>query len=240
MSGKYIVTVNENEVGTVTVSQEKLMTVLSCECEDYSQEVLRLVAVCSGAYIPIGVMVPDGGLLRLQKRFSKNDIARLGICEDAVFTLLAGDISEIPPAEHVAANNGNERGAAAHFHEKDNVAASGRKEQEISERNDYTRRAGIKSPVQYGRELLEEKPGRSLWMPVADPSVLFSDTEIEQMCRGVDGAITLTENEFTLLAVPVSPSKPFPMVSVFSFGSPEMIGGESYIVFKIKNGNLSM
>ena len=75
------------------------------------------------------------------------------------------------------------------------------------------------------------------WRPIDDPSALFNDSDLANACRGVRGALTMDADGVTLLAVPVTPAEPFPLMPVFCFGDPVMIGGLEYMVFKSKNGN---
>jgi hypothetical protein len=72
------------------------------------------------------------------------------------------------------------------------------------------------------------------------PEELFSDPGVAAACSGVTGALSVLPGGVPALAVPISPEEPFPMMSVFCFGSPEEIGGRTYIVFKIRDGNLTL
>lgn len=78
------------------------------------------------------------------------------------------------------------------------------------------------------------------WMHVSTPGVLFNDASIAGACEGVSGALISVREGFQHLAVPVSPEEPFPMMAVFCFGSPTVISGREYIVFKIQDGNLTL
>ena len=79
---------------------------------------------------------------------------------------------------------------------------------------------------------------QSQWQPEYEPWNLFDDEELKNACYGLKGALCKQENEAILLAVPISPSEPFPMMPVFCFGSTEEICGRQYVVFIIKNGQL--
>jgi hypothetical protein len=86
-----------------------------------------------------------------------------------------------------------------------------------------------------------EKPGAADgWFHTDQPETLFSDPDFADICRGVSNALTKQAGELTLLAVPVSPDEPFPMMPVFCLGDSGRIGGREYIVFRIKNGKLAL
>jgi hypothetical protein len=78
------------------------------------------------------------------------------------------------------------------------------------------------------------------WFLADDPAALFEDADIAKTCEDVTDALMMEREDGTLLAVPVSHDKPFPMMSVFCFGTSRLIGRREYIVFKIKNGYLTL
>jgi hypothetical protein len=84
------------------------------------------------------------------------------------------------------------------------------------------------------------QPAYGGWRPIEKPSSLFNDETIAEACEEVSGALAMEQAGLTMLAVPVSPDAPFPMMPIFCFGSSEDIGGQEYIIFKIKNGYLSL
>jgi hypothetical protein len=86
----------------------------------------------------------------------------------------------------------------------------------------------------------DEPPGIDGWAHISNPGVLFHDPGIAAACDGVTGALLTSTDGCELLAVPVSPDAPFPMMAVFCFGSPGEIGGRDYIIFKIADGNLTL
>jgi len=76
------------------------------------------------------------------------------------------------------------------------------------------------------------------WRNENSPSSLFSDPELKEVCMNIKDALSSSDGEFIYLAVPVSSDKPFPLMPAFCFGSFELIDNRSYIIFKLKNGNL--
>jgi hypothetical protein len=86
-----------------------------------------------------------------------------------------------------------------------------------------------------------ELPGTSDWRPAGNPAALFfEDRDIARSCEGVTDALVSARAGLVLLAVPISPGEPFPMMPVFCFGTPWKIGGRDYIVFRIKDGCLTL
>ena len=81
-------------------------------------------------------------------------------------------------------------------------------------------------------------PAEGMWAPCREPGTVFADPELQSACAGVRGALTRKQGDETLLAVPLGPDRPFPMMPVFCFGTCERIGGSTYLVIKKKNGKL--
>lgn len=78
------------------------------------------------------------------------------------------------------------------------------------------------------------------WIEIEQPGLLFKDPELSGICSGISGALFSEQDGILLLAVPISPTEPFSMMPIFCFGSSGQIGGHEYIIFKIKNGNLTI
>jgi hypothetical protein len=78
------------------------------------------------------------------------------------------------------------------------------------------------------------------WQYAEIPAALFVDPDISKTCQDVTNALVRTEEDHVLLAVPISPEEPFSMMPVFCFGTPRQIDGSEYIVFKIKDGYLTL
>ncbi len=76
------------------------------------------------------------------------------------------------------------------------------------------------------------------WEPEHFPELLFTEEEITHVLTGVSGSLKLKYKGFIFLAIPLLPNEPFPAMPIFCFGETANIGGEEYIVFKIKNGKL--
>ena len=62
------------------------------------------------------------------------------------------------------------------------------------------------------------------WFLADDPAALFEDADIAKTCEDVTDALMMEREDGTLLAVPVSHDKPFPMMSVFCLGTSRLMG----------------
>lgn len=77
------------------------------------------------------------------------------------------------------------------------------------------------------------------WQEESEPHALFADEELSEFSRGVEGAMKrqLSDGNI-LLAVPFKAGEPFPIMPIFCFGESMSISGNSYLVFRLKDGNL--
>jgi len=73
------------------------------------------------------------------------------------------------------------------------------------------------------------------WQPCPEPAKLFADPELAAVCPG-EGVLCRSEADSVLLAFPLLPGAPFPLLPVFLFGCTEDIGAIRYVVFRLKNG----
>lgn len=72
--GTFDVYINNEAVGTASVSSHGLLTCISCYVEINTKEVMRLAADVGDCYETIGVIMPDGDGFTLKKYLTKNDI----------------------------------------------------------------------------------------------------------------------------------------------------------------------
>jgi hypothetical protein len=346
-TGEFTVFAGSRRAGTVSISQNGLMTAFDCACTSASREILRLAAVCAGRYIPLGVMIPGDrpDVLRFTKSFSKNTLASMGYDNATAYHLIrsgdvyteasaepaaaalspAGPPAELPPITPISpaassvrpmtdvpsdmswnapdetipddlpfavhgpgfetesltdpSNDDYKRydapmpsanGAAAaepvgeeseisdtrrptRFETQvpvaDDVLASPAAEPASDEVTEELLAALLEMTLKSRSEAAEateasafvsEPPQDDVWYPAENPASLFDDPEISKSCENVMGALAKTEDDTLMLAVPVSPDEPFSMMPVFCFGSPRQIDGMDYIVFKIKDGYLTL
>lgn len=368
--GDYPVLVSGTNVGHVTVALDGLMTVFDCTCAYPSNDILRLAAVCSSTYVPLGVMMPEDGKthkLHLKKSYSKNALMSLGYGDTTTFHLIhKGDVFTAPDnAELQVPDNAEPEGldnpepeapddtqpegpykSETSFVGDDNTFSEQHSEETSSPEvmaahemaddttvvvyNDFPEPTDYNYPfvpeapafapapspepapapepvmdeapinvsqpdmdnVPIPQATAEECPGGSSpaetatpekgdilwqlktflkdtsslpsddveesnvaaahesaapttgstggWVPIAHPGNLFADPDVREASAGVYGALTQEQDGLVLLAVPVAQDEPFPMMPVFCFGSSGQIGGREYIIFKIKNGNLTL
>ena len=72
---EYPVYINGKKTGVLSVRRDGLMTAFEADCE-YAEGLLRLWVYGDGEPLPLGVLRPEGGRLRLKKRFTKNELRR--------------------------------------------------------------------------------------------------------------------------------------------------------------------
>ncbi|UOO37387.1 hypothetical protein IZU99_09015 [Oscillospiraceae bacterium CM] len=261
LTGEFPVYMSGTEAGTVTVSQNGQTTVFDCACTQKSRDILRLAAVCEGKYIPLGVLVPEAGVLRLKKSYTRNGLAFIGYQDAQSYHLVkpAEVYADAPALRQATADAGTPRIAvSANTTEKADEAAADTRLAPTANSIDTT--VSVPEAPLHTTEhddAFEEMPLLKVhgdaepestpdspsavggWRPIGEPARLFDDETISEACQGIEGALTTEQDGLTLLAVPVSPSAPFPMMSIFCFGEPFEIGSGEYLLFKIKNGSLS-
>jgi len=80
-----------------------------------------------------------------------------------------------------------------------------------------------------------ENPTR--WRPAVQPAELFREPYLQAACRGLQGCLLFgAASDQTLLAVPFSPSAPFPLSALLSMGTWACLSGRQYILFRIADG----
>ena len=96
--GEYAVTFKTQTVGTLAVSERGLMTHFSCTCSVSTPEILRLAIHTGTQSIPLGVLLPDGNTLRLDKSFSKHALHQKDITNiDSCVLITPLELSITPP-----------------------------------------------------------------------------------------------------------------------------------------------
>ncbi len=107
--GEYVLTAGGENVGTVSVRREGLMTAVECSCSLRADEILRLGVRCGGRVVPVGVLMPAGEGFYLKKRFSAAALRDMGIAAPCAFTIVGMEGAEEPdtpeeppeePADH--------------------------------------------------------------------------------------------------------------------------------------------
>jgi hypothetical protein len=78
------------------------------------------------------------------------------------------------------------------------------------------------------------------WEPCPEPSVFFSDPELKYCCSGARNVLVQRLPDRTHLAFPFTVDRPFGFVAPFCVGEPSYINGSCYLVFTIKNGELTV
>ena len=76
------------------------------------------------------------------------------------------------------------------------------------------------------------------WQELRQPGSYFQDAALARATRDIPGVLGIREGEKQLLAIPMESDKPFPPLPVFRYGDPVVIGGKSYVLFRLLNGQL--
>jgi hypothetical protein len=232
------------------------------------ENVYRLAAVCGGRYVPLGVPAPSGGaggarfeindlsasrevfaampfdtsgrrgkpcgiepFYVIKKRFTKNALRELGFAEPSAFELvLPGEeytpeecaAGECVPEECVPEGGGADAPETA---EPEPVTLPEPEPTTPTEPDP-------KPPPAPPRPLTGE------WAPEPEPGRFFPGGGEAAFTEKARGALARADGDAIHIAVPISGDAPFPAMPVFCLGEPETIGGEDYLVFKLKNGAL--
>lgn len=247
--GEFPVYAGEARVGTVKIKQSGLMTVFDCVCTYKSSEVLRLAAVCTDKYVPLGVMMPESGTLHYNKSFSKNTLTAIGYTHAAAFHLIRPDDMYRVAAENPSAALPiipDELSAPEPAVQETDQPANEAVVKDLSEQlmSALLQMTATPNPdsVEFVPQVTAENTPEDEegWYRAANPAMLFVDQDIGASCVGITDALTKKQEDCTLLAVPFSPDAPFSLMPIFCFGSSRLIGKSEYIVFKIKNGYLTL
>ena len=74
------------------------------------------------------------------------------------------------------------------------------------------------------------------WRTAAGSDLIFEDGQLTASCRGRTDLLARGTRAQLLLAVPVAPDAPFPLMPVFRYGDTRIIDGQSYVVFALEDG----
>ena len=222
ISGIYNVIYNEKNVGTVEVSKRGPRTLFLGECATLGDEVFRLAAETKKGIAVIGVMMPSGGKLSIKKEMTQNDLNEKGI-ESLERFIITGQETVQRGGQKA------ERGLSdiLEEHSVKNVENGNDKNSDI---------AGKKLGEQDSKILNSPDEART-WKEIDSIEGVISNDEVVKSGGSLTGALLRECGQMQLLAVPLSSEEPFPLMSIFCFGTEERVNGNDYIVFKIKNGN---
>lgn len=227
--GKHDVTYSGQTLGTLSISAEGAYYIFDFAGEIPGGEVCRLVCRSENKYIPIGIPIPENGRLRLKKSFTRSTLIALGIACGESYSLLPLDAPL-----YVEVSQKNE--------EPPSVPAADLSEEPLMPALPLLSEAVLPQAEPEPDELQDDlsffESSCADWHDEYEPWKLFSDEALCSACITLRGALRKTVDDCDYLAVPVSPSEPFPMMPVFCFGTSELINGRQYVVFTAKNGEL--
>lgn len=82
MEGSYPLYVAGVRKGTLTLREENLRTVFEADCADDGAGLYRAFAAGpGGSRLPLGVLSPEGGRLRVRRSFSKDELRQAGLTD---------------------------------------------------------------------------------------------------------------------------------------------------------------
>ena len=81
LGGSYAVTLGGVCVGTLNVFGDGAFTVFEFHGEASGLSPMRLCCRCGDCVVPVGIPVPENGVLRLRKRFTKNTLRTAGLSQ---------------------------------------------------------------------------------------------------------------------------------------------------------------
>jgi hypothetical protein len=256
-TGNFPVTADGTVAGRVTVARNGLLFVFDCTCDYKTNDILRLAAVCHGKYVPLGVTVPEAGILRLKKSFTKNALMSVGYDDAASFRLIrpgdlypeqVSDETDLEaPIDETADSVPESAVPAAQPEAAEQIVYNDFPDPEAYDYNysddgepEPEAQAGVPEPSDSPVPESAGAPPETAdgWMSLPNPGILFDDQSIGEACQGITNALITERDGFVLLAIPVLPTEPFPLMPVFCFGSSGQVGGQDCIIFKIKDGNM--
>lgn len=239
--GEFDVYIDDTPGGKLEIFKSGLLTCFTCSAHTDTPRVMRLAADLGDRYETIGVMMPGSDGVHLTKYFTKNDLYIKNL-EAAQKYLLINSDTEYPSAviQEPQTETVTEAMLEAVFQELPiNAEADINSEDTTDEPGGCQKPEGVEdiSSFQEGEEEANCSP---LWMPCVSPQLLFNDREAGKSIAGCQGVLTAEKDDFTYVAVPVDPGKPFPAMPIFYFGSQGTYNGKNYLVFQLKDGQLQI
>ena len=74
------------------------------------------------------------------------------------------------------------------------------------------------------------------WREEPHPEELVADGELRESLRGTEGALVSQVDEDIFLALRYTPGGVFPLMPAFRYGVSAVLGGKTYIVFRLRDG----
>ena len=173
-----------------------------------------------------------------------NETVVAGVTDTATAT--AEDIAA-PVSAHVPVEDDDQRIGAADTHVPHEIAVA--ETAPASQEITATTATRDREPVPYVARTLAPEPAPPAdhgFTPCSDAGALFAQPELyrditaaaDAQNAPLHGALTRTDGEVTLLAVPLRADEPFALLPIFCFGEPTRLDERDYLIFKLKNGVL--
>lgn len=227
--GEYIVNYERDKVGSLKISQKGLMTVFDCFCDCKTNQVIKLAILSDSGPKILGVMAPEGGKLKFNKKYSKNDLNQISLNNITEVLLLTEEEAKLFSEESASifARNGE---ANYSMEEQERDVGSYPNSHAFS---DVYKTDTLNSV----NKEIEKCSGK--WWPSKNPQRLFCDEDLQKACENISNALEkYLDGGLILLAVPFDTGGPFPLMPIFCFGESMYIKGKNYLVFCLRDGNL--
>lgn len=241
------VTCSGEDAGSVTVRKSGLVTVFEYTCPR-TLELSRLVLLTPSGAVSVGIPAPRDDGMYLLRALSRAALGGVELDGELRFILtdIDADLSALssPPepaaADEEAPASSSEDSGEPEAEDFAEPEAEDFAEQEAEpaspELPASEPRANGTPPSIAAAAPPPPEPAVDGWYIEPEPQRLFADETLRSAASGVEGVLSRSEGGDTLLAFPFSPSEPFPLIPAFRLGSAETIGGRSYMVFRVRDG----
>lgn len=235
------VTCSGEDAGSVTVRKSGLVTVFEYTCPR-TLELSRLVLLTPSGAVSVGIPAPRDDGMYLLRALSRAALGGVELDGELRFILtdIDADLSALssptqPPAadEEAPASSSEDSGEPEAEDSDEPEAEPASPELPASE----PRANG--TPPSIAAAAPPAPPPEPVvdgWYIETEPQRLFADETLRSAASGMEGVLSRSEGGDTLLAFLFSPSEPFPLIPAFRLGSAETIGGRSYMVFRVRDG----
>ena len=216
--GSYDVMLNDTTVGALTISKQGHSHLFEFNSPERFQ-VSRLVCLCGGTAVSIGIPAPKGQGMYLKKVFSPAALSKMGIdkIDRCLIVPVDADLASLTPSSQPeTSESASESGSQPAEKSEGNVESEGQPSQPSN--------------------MLQRPPPFGAWQLAKEPWSIFSDEKLRDECKRAGEALISSDGSTLLLAFPYSSDVPFPIVSQFPSAYTRNIRGKTHIVYRVQDG----
>lgn len=235
------VTCSGEDAGSVTVRKSGLVTVFEYTCPR-TLELSRLVLLTPSGAVSVGIPAPRDDGMYLLRALSRAALGGVELDGELRFILtdIDADLSALSsPPEPAAADEEAPASSSEDSGEPEAEDSDEPEAEPASPELPASEPQAVDTPPSIAAAAPPAPPPEPAvdgWYIETEPQRLFADETLRSAASGVEGVLSRSEGGDTLLAFPFSPSEPFPLIPAFRLGSAETIGGRSYMVFRVRDG----